>query len=768
MSDTKLQRVGRTPTPHTEEEPSGEDPYKIEVGQWFWVSNDSEKPLSEDPDNCWLGCVVHVGSNHARFEGPHTSQSTYTARIHFDVFWDQCRREPNPEAYIDSRIKHFQGKVHTLMGKIKEITARLGVAPSPELTAGSETKALAKVGQGQDMGEYKAGLVKAKEKTLPALFEAIKKANDRLSTWMTAQVIPLKAQAAGMEGLIGKIEDRIFSVQLYAGLTEEVIQFADGEPAKLADKIHLMQRRCYMDEECLAQYQTGGMEFKDIDAFEQWLAKPENRDRLLPFPRTIVAFEVRRNHKKREMVNLSDFFQITNLEAADKLTFLYIRNGERLYCMRTEIEFDAKLFPDLEHSQLDGSKLWASTRWGSDIKIITDAQYQGLKEDYAREVKKHRAEKKAYNAALKSPEAKARAKADGRKKPDASHVDVPWPGHGWHTDDSKDYTPYNPGNVYYDDISGKIAKDIKTHNRIALIIQGLLDRSPMLHPHPPWQIWTNEGFVSALELIYDDSRALSAGEKPDFEAYRKRLNLTLKAGSITVGQGDAWLLYEGDKESRRMDSDRRIRGDYRPSHHKPYGNPGPGILARISKFGKRSRKATFAWNRERMNWRDDRHGESIRTTFTCSAGCLLNVDAYTPGDFHIFFDDPRTRLDYLQWAPLLLEAEEYHAGNREVEGPVPPEAKPGSSYEGKRLYRMRKRRKALTDKAVRLTREVLTNGGNTYEIGSLWRVLFGRGDDFTIVGIKEDGTRDNAGDRRHVRNVSHRDFEVDASIPDEE
>lgn len=44
----------------------------------------------------------------------------------------------------------------------------------------------------------------------------------------------------------------------------------------------------------------------------------------------------------------------------------------------------------------------------------------------------------------------------------------------------------------------------------------------------------------------------------------------------------------------------------------------------------------------------------------------MNIDAYTSGDFRLFFNDPRTRADYLQWAPLLLEAEEYHAGNRTV------------------------------------------------------------------------------------------------------
>ena len=42
------------------------------------------------------------------------------------------------------------------------------------------------------------------------------------------------------------------------------------------------------------------------------------------------------------------------------------------------------------------------------------------------------------------------------------------------------------------------------------------------------------------------------------------------------------------------------------------------------------------------------------------------MDAYKPGDYLQFFNDPRTRAKYLKWAPLLLEAEEYHAGNRKV------------------------------------------------------------------------------------------------------
>jgi hypothetical protein len=38
------------------------------------------------------------------------------------------------------------------------------------------------------------------------------------------------------------------------------------------------------------------------------------------------------------------------------------------------------------------------------------------------------------------------------------------------------------------------------------------------------------------------------------------------------------------------------------------------------------------------------------------------VSAYKPGDFRQFFEDPRTRQEYLKWAPLMLTAEDYYAG----------------------------------------------------------------------------------------------------------
>ncbi|HYX21393.1 MAG TPA: hypothetical protein VFA98_11170, partial [Thermoanaerobaculia bacterium] len=195
--------------------------------------------------------------------------------------------------------------------------------------------------------------------------------------------------------------------------------------------------------------------------------------------------------------------------------------------------------------------------------------------------------------------------------------------------------------------------------------------------------------------------------------------------------------------------------------YRPPGNPGPGKLARVVGAGKD--KCTFKWEREKWGSSGD---TTVRCSLTAPKERLFNASAYKPGDFKIFFDDPRTRAEYLEWAPLLLEAEEYHAGNREIAAPpAPPKEK--SKFEKERAarkYKLKKARRAFHDKAVRLKREVHTKGGAVYPIGSLWRVVAWVAGAFDIEGANEDGTRSE--DKRYVRGVGMDALEIDESIPE--
>ncbi len=571
-----------------------------EVGQWCWDTIE-EKEFGKRHDDSGFACITCVGSNYVELK----SVGGSTWRIHLDDLAERIRLEPNPDQVIAAHINKHQDAVRELMAEVQQVTARLGIVPAGVLPAAAETSALARVSAGgADFSTYSSSLAKAKTETLPALFNKIEKEHAHLATWMKVQTIPLLAQTAGMKSVIGRIEARIFNVELYAGLAEQIVQVTDGEPAELTEKVRLFQRRAYMDEEALLDYQTGGMDFSSIERFDAWMAKPENRDRLLPFPRCIVSFQVRRYQKARASFgSFLQLFETMDQIQADKLTFLYIRNGDQLYRMATALDFGGTLFPHFTHDILHG-RIWAKMFCDRVDHMLSDdeyheccREYDAAKAEYEVKAAQHRRDLAAWK------KAKAEAKARGEKFEEQEPWDQPW----FHRDDPREeFVPFEPGCVYYDDIKRKIDADIEHHNRIVLVLQGLLDRSPILQPHPPWRLWTEEGMTTGIELIFDDSLALVAGDPPNFEAYRAQCNALLAPGSITVGQQEAW-----ERQQAELHREKYPR-EYRVERHRPYGNPGPGELAVVTAYAKKKGECSYAWEREALG--RGRWDEKVRAT----------------------------------------------------------------------------------------------------------------------------------------------------------
>lgn len=624
---------------------------EIRPGTWVWVY-DGEPDANNEVEG-WFGCVTHIGSNYLLVKSPHTSNQGYSYnRIHFDELQDVIEVEEDPEKVIAEHVAEHRAQVKALLGKAHKLLQDLGLAsrslPAGEVPQSESTSALAIASQAIDVKKHKNALIKAKEKTLPEIFKQIKEENEELARWMSAQMLPLRAELGPMKKVVGEIEDRVFTIELYAGLLEDVKQVRKGEPASMDEKLRIMQRRCYMDEECLLDYRVGGMDIKSLNAFDKWLSKKANFERLLPFPRCMVSFQIRRNQKQRVWDGtLGGLFSLMEEGKYDKLTFLYVRNGDRLYRIETGIEFGSTMFPEKDHFVLT-EKMWAK-RWGGriddDKPLMPDREYQDrCKKDDERAcsekawAKKHKGEKNAW---MKNP----------HRFP------------SWYDRDS--YEPFDPSSVYYDDISEVVEKNIKEFNRIAYVVQGIFDRSEMLHPHPPTKLWDPKGFEAAVELIYDHSSALNpSAEPPSVEDYIRECNTGLRTGSATIGQEDFWERQQAEIYNR----DWRVKHEV--SHHRPYGNDGPGYLAKIARWYPKQKKAAFRWTRERYRDRYVYGKGYIRDPIPCStkvpAAKLFNVDAYKPGDFRQFFQDPRTRAQYLKWVCLLLDSEKYHAGKLKI------------------------------------------------------------------------------------------------------
>lgn len=636
---------------------------EIELGDWYWFKHqgDSEKWGGFEEILC---CVIDVGSNYAKIEHPCTDGYHWKHRVHFSEWDARCRYESSPQTYFDQWANEEKKSISRINAEIADICARLGVEPTKKrITESQSGGSLSLVSRAVDTNEYKAALIKAKETDLPALFKQIKEHSGELTRWMLASSLSMSAKCGDLKEAIEVINDRIFTVSIYAGLTESVELVREGDPAGMGEKLRLMQGKLFMDEECLLNYSHGGMEFKDICEFDAWLAKPVNFSRILPHARCMVAFQVRRHEKHREGDGTLQTAWI-NFELAkmDEITFLYIRNGERMYRLNTDIDFGDELFADRD--EFDFTEPMMINDSDSNHPTMPIREFNERRKTYLKErlafKKKRKRWKEQHELFKQWQEANPDAEEnDSRIEHEfCSPFPPSWPWHGF---DPRHWKPLDDSNVYVDDVNDRIRKQANHYNRIATLIQGLLDRSETLHPHPPVKLWTEKGFESFIELIFDHDRTLYDGpEPPSWEEYKSKCNASIGVGSIVTGQDEfywASLPRETDRQSYRS--------------HIPYryteGNPGPGQIAVIPEWSSRSKKATFRWIQTRYIYRTARYEHSGDTDFNRSISVpvdqLFNISGYKPGDYKRFLNDPRTRRDYYKWAHLLLTAEEYYAGN---------------------------------------------------------------------------------------------------------
>ena len=640
----------------------------VAIGRWGWITTDSECNDDEDEDKTKkrrFGMVSHIGSNYVGMDTPHGS----SYRIHFDEWFDivELVSDERAQEIIEDNIKEQKNIVEVTLRQIKELTARLGMADHLAIGTGSSMDAgscaLSTMSSTVDPKQYEKALTKAKDKELPALFNIVKVANKELIVWMKAEHLITQAQLSLFKGVIGEIEERIFHVSLYAGLTEEVVQVAKGKPAEFGP-LHIMQGRLYMDEESLISYEAGGLEFKHLGDFDRWVRK--HRDRVLPHERCVVSFRVRRYTKERETKSMLDAFVNMREAMQDKLTYLYIRNGKRIYRMGCDHDFGAKLFPDTY--EFDFSEpMYVDSRGEN---LITEREYKEAEKNNREKTEKWKQWRKDNLPDL--PDKNHPDYSDLENKYDTlAHKNPFGGGYSEPFFQYYNYSPFDQSHLYYDDAMESLAKQMKAYNRVVLILQGLFDRSEVFHPHPPVQLWQQQSFEECVSLVRDRGMVLHHGEPPSWEAYKARCNAHLKRGSVVLGAERAWI-----KREREKDQNWR-RGSFRDSYFSlPYGDPGPGRFARVTRI-KRDGQCGFDWYRNRKHWKG--YGEPrLKTGLDVPADELFCLDGYTPGDFHQFYDDPRTRKAYLKWAPILLAAEDWHGTGKPV-STDDPDRQPGPS-----------------------------------------------------------------------------------------
>jgi hypothetical protein len=155
-----------------------------------------------------------------------------------------------------------------------------------------------------------------------------------------------------MEGHLAKVKKLakiINIIELYLGVEEEIVQLVQGVPASSDIPISFRQQILFMDEE-IALVEPEGIDFQDIDKFDQWLTSdPKHLSQVLPEEKGVVVIRVRRTDKNyfedREM-DAAMHYQNFVLNLNNKAVYILIRNGENVYRIWSEkLQIWPRLFP---------------------------------------------------------------------------------------------------------------------------------------------------------------------------------------------------------------------------------------------------------------------------------------------------------------------------------------------------------------------------------------------------------------------------------------
>lgn len=634
--------------------PTEDDLYKfetVEIGQWFWkVDQDDRwnkaKQESELVEVRRLYCIIVTGTNYIELKSP----EGHECRVHLDDFYKTCEPAPDHAEYIQAKIQYYQNLIRQDLKRIRGMTTKLHLThakPADETTQASSATTLTVLSGVDHTAIYKQDLIKAKETDIPAIKENIQSNTRHLSTWLEAETITLSAQVEVIDKVLKQVDARIFDLSIYAGLSESVLVVKEGAPASADDKLHLMQTCIYMDEECLAAYKQGGITCRELGDFDNWMLEDGNWKRLLPFNKCMAAFQVRRFKADREADTLAECFINMRLADADKYTYLYVRNGEALYCISSEFDYGYYLFPDPDEINFTEEMMGTIDCYGKVTGFMSKREYEdkmAKEEERKRNHAKWMADnKKAYrdwNAANKH------LKKDDpwwiEKNP--YHEDnSPYRGPKYRSSfDERTYEPFNDSSVYFDDMNAHLQQMIRAYNRVSLIIQGLFDRSDLLKPHYPVRLWDASSVEQNIELIYDTTNTLHHGDPPDIAAYMRPGQELIKKGTACAGVVQFWKKHESSWKTTE-------RG------HRYRKNGGPSLISRPTSV--RNGIARF----EFLASSDHRRG-LVKHSLNVPVTALLNAETYKLGDFKQFYADPRTRRGYLQWAPFLIVAEEFQAG----------------------------------------------------------------------------------------------------------
>jgi hypothetical protein len=132
----------------------------------------------------------------------------------------------------------------------------------------------------------------------------------------------------------------IYVIETYMGIKEQIYELQKGSTSSNDEPLSIYQAKLYMDEE-VGIWEDDGLDFNNIELFDEWLLKDKNYEKFLYREQSVCAFQIRRHDKKYD----EEAFLNAIMNRENRKTYILIRNGENLYRIWSNVSFPEKFFP---------------------------------------------------------------------------------------------------------------------------------------------------------------------------------------------------------------------------------------------------------------------------------------------------------------------------------------------------------------------------------------------------------------------------------------
>lgn len=434
----------------------------------------------------------------------------------------------------------------------------------------------------------------------------IKAVGDQMRTEMERRMSEMHALMAPLQKQIKQMEEVIWTVNLYLGRDEEIIQLTKGEPASVDEILTLRQTVLSMDEETAAAAAEGGIDARNVEVFDEWICNPVNLARVLPEPKGVVALVPRRRGRDYQDPWMND-----RMREENAWTYFLIRNGDNLYRMKTEFVVGKRLIP--------GTKEFTD--------LFTTREYSTQTQQY-------------------------------------------------------ETRQLIPGTREWDKAEAAQGAKQRHYMRMALILQGLIDRTAVFHPLPSQGLNLLSGAAfgdGTAHLVLDGENLLTDG-RDDFYTWLAKANKGLRPGMRIIGAFNTEVFRDAGQE---WEDYRHYRPNDRitPRASSSYmsDTPGSGVIYALEGYRTLygSKALFFRFERTTERWIGSGYESELRapkTKGTCMVlptdRFILPVDLVSMEDMRYYLDSRVSRTAYEFMMPLLHAAIEIKESEAKAEEPM--------------------------------------------------------------------------------------------------